>query len=93
MQAELVLVRSTNAAVGHGLLHSLFRSARGTPDRAAVDPGTFGDLQAMVGYRSRDLRHPLGDVLDQCALGLWRQLQQLPDVAALRSREPMSATC
>jgi hypothetical protein len=84
VRAELILIRSVNAILGRGLLQSLFRSV---PMALLVGrhwTRAYADLSPSVAYRSRDLRHPLGDAVDLLrSWRLWRRLRREADISDL----------
>jgi len=81
---DLVVVRSTNSAVGYGFRERMFRSTpivmlvAGKWVRALMENGS------RVAYRSASLGQPLADLFDWFrSRTLWQQLQSNPDISAL----------
>ena len=74
VRVELVVARSINAAVGTGLMQTLARSAPVVYEVSRHCTRAFRGIADGVAYRSRSLRHPIGDLLDWWRSGsIWRQ--------------------
>jgi hypothetical protein len=84
-RVELIVVRSINAAVGTGVLHSVMRSALVGYWVSRQWIRAFRGVADGVGYRSRSLTHPLADLLDFWrSRTIWRQSRDRATFAQLQ---------
>lgn len=84
---DLLVVRSTNSAVGYGVRERIFRSTVFVMIVAGKWARAFMDNGSRLAYRSASLVHPLGDLLDWFrSRRLWQRQRSNPDISSLHIR-------